>query len=96
MDNSRPGLDGQVEVSEAALADFLRIDMDLAFTFLESAKITRSAIHRDKLICDARNALEAIRRFEPKLKARKTKRAFRARACETGCGDRFAFRLTPK
>ena len=48
---------------QVKLADLLNIDLDLAFTFLETAALTAIPQRRQELIQTATRALESIRYF---------------------------------
>ena len=68
--------------SQAKLADLLSIDLDLAFTFLETAAITTEPERPEELIEKATRALESIRYFLPRLHDPQTREEIEARAEE--------------
>jgi hypothetical protein len=61
--------------SQATLIDLLTIDVNLAFTFLETGDITGAPGRRTELIDKADTALESIRRFLPRIEDPKTYQA---------------------
>lgn len=53
---------------QAALIEFLKTELDLAFTFLDTADVDRDEPETvNKLLHKVRDALETVRRFEGRI-----------------------------
>jgi hypothetical protein len=70
--------------SERLLLGLLQADLELAFTFLQTAAIEAGtdAVHGESALSKARTVLEAIRRFQGRVKDPKVWVIFRDRANE--------------
>jgi hypothetical protein len=70
------------ERSQELLIDLLSTDLDLAFTFLETAKITTSQDRARCVIENARVALESIRHFAGRIEDANARKGIHDRANE--------------
>jgi len=77
-----PHLEPSKEASQALLLQFLRTDLDLAFTFLDTAEIesAHDPEHRDSALAKARAALQVVRKFQGRIQDRDRWSEINARA----------------
>ena len=71
--------------SQQSLIDFLRVDLDLAFTILDTAKIEKRAGNMQRMTAalkTARKALKSIRHLAERVQNRTELSAIQARANE--------------
>ncbi len=50
-----------------SLREFIQIDLDLAFTFVDTARLARGLEHREQALGAAKKALETIRRLQRRI-----------------------------
>jgi len=66
---------------QAALIEFLTAELDLAFTFLETAEVDRGEPEMvEKVLGNVRNALQTLRHFEGRIEDLDTRRVIHGRA----------------
>jgi hypothetical protein len=73
-------LDELRQRSNALLVQFLNTDLDLGFTFLNTANLASDPAHRQQAIEDVLTVLEAVRKFEHRVGPMETQVAITARA----------------
>jgi hypothetical protein len=82
-------LDAARERNQVALLDFLLADLDIADTFLDLAKHETDPAHASLVLSRSETALEAIRRFLPRVGDPQSAADIKARV------SRLAARLAP-
>jgi hypothetical protein len=77
------------EKSQSLLVGLLRTDIELAHTFLQTAKITSSASHAASAVEKARNALDSVRHFSGRIQDQSVRSEIhdRADALEAAIGS---------
>ena len=70
------------EQTQALVIDFLNADLDLAFTFVESARVEAGSddVHAKSLLEKAKAALKAVRHFQGRIEAPEAWTAINERA----------------
>jgi hypothetical protein len=72
----------QLARSQALLLEFLWLDLELAFTFLDTARATRDEGHSRRAIENSRRALEAVRQLSARLEDLTAREEVRSRSNE--------------
>jgi hypothetical protein len=82
MSESLTDLEALAERSQGLLIDFLFVDLDLAFTFLRTAKLKKStdANHCEAALRKARAALDAVRHFQERITDESERHKIQARS----------------
>jgi hypothetical protein len=55
------------EAAQRSLVEFLEVDLDLGFTYLKMAQTREEGPPRERLLRNARRAVEAVRSFEGRI-----------------------------
>jgi hypothetical protein len=70
------------ETAQRRLIEFLETDLELAFTFVSMAQTRREGPSRQRLLQHAREAVDAVRRFEGRITDARAGAAIHERADE--------------